>query len=266
MKSLPNIIKSNCVLITNKDIKVIDSNPKDDFTTLSFKEAIDIGETDEIIQEDEEQREELYQMNHEKNTSEHLEKMKSFAETIIEDARREAEEMKQKALDLAMQEIETLRQNTIEEAYQQGMAQAEESINEHLAQIDAKRNELEEEYEQKIDEMQREVTELLIAYVQKITGIVIEEKQIIMYLVKNAVKANSSCNEFRIIVSKEDFEEVDSRVDEIKEMVKSTANIAVVENPEFEKNQCKIETDKNIIDCGIETKISNLVMALKLLT
>ena len=105
-----------------------------------------------------------------------------------------------------------------------------------------------------------------MAYVAKITGVIIEEKDIINYLVSEAIRGQSSCNEYRIRVSKEDYQEVFEHINDYKAYLKSTAEVSVSEDMDLMKNQCLIETDKNIIDCSIETKINNLVTALKLLS
>ena len=266
-KSLPNIIKSNCVFITDSDIKVIDSNDRNDFIPISFKQVVEINSEERLLSEDTLTNEdELYQMNHMKNSSDKLHQMQSYTESLLDEAKRDAEQLRLETLASVQQEIEQLKEEAINEGYAQGLVKGEEEIHQKLAKLDQKEQELAETYDKKLEEMQGNVTELLIALVQKITGVVIEEKSIITYLVCDAVKAQSTCNEFRISVSKTDFPEVNEHLDEMKELVRSTAQITIIENPELEKNQCKIETEKNIIDCSMETKLSNLIMALKLLT
>ena len=122
------------------------------------------------------------------------------------------------------------------------------------------------DYENRLIDLQGNVTEILVAYVAKITGVIIEEKDIINYLVSEAIRGQSSCNEYRIRVSKEDYQEVFEHINDYKAYLKSTAEVSVSEDMDLMKNQCLIETDKNIIDCSIETKINNLVTALKLLS
>ena len=263
MRSLPNIIKSDRIVVTKNNIKIIDSNPSDEFATLSFKEAIEIDSESKDVDENED---ELFQMNHKKNNTNHLNEMKAYADSLVEDAKREADRIKVEAIEEAKVAAESIRAVAKEEGYQEGISLGQQRIQDRLEELDQKEIEQNLQFDHKLEEMQAQMTELLIAYVRKITGIVIEEKQIIMYLVKNAVKSNSTCNEFRISVSKLDYEEVLCNIDEIKELTRSTAQITIVENPELMKNQCKIETDKNVIDCSIETKLENLIMALKLLT
>lgn len=266
-KSLPNIIKSNCVFITDSNIKVIDSNDRNDFIPIRFKQVVEMNsEESQLLEDTLTNEDELYQMNHMNNSSDQLHQMQSYTEGLLEEAKREAEQLRLDALTNAQEEIDQLKEEALNEGYAQGIAKGEEELRQKLAELEEKEQELLEAYDKKLAEMQGNVTEILIALVQKITGVVIEEKSIITYLVCDAVKAQSTCNEFRISVSKADFPEVNEHLDELKELVRSTAQITIIENPELEKNQCKIETEKNIIDCSMETKLSNLITALKLLT
>lgn len=264
-KSLPNIIKSNRVFISDSDIKVIDSNDRDDFLPISFKQVVEINSEEQDSENGITNEEALYQMSTKKNASEKLHEMQSFTETMLEDAQKEAERLKVEALTDAQKEIDQLKEQAVNEGYAEGLAKGEQEIAQKTAQLEQKEQELIASYDNKLEEMQGNVTNLLIALVQKITGVVIEEKSIILYLVSDAVKSQSACNEFRISVSKADFNEVNEHIDELQELVRSTAQITIIENPELVKNQCKIETEKNIIDCSMETKLSNLIMALKLL-
>ena len=266
-KSLPNIIKSNCVFISDSGFKVIDSNDRDDFFPISFKQVVEINSEEEQSADGNiTNEEELFQMNTHKNASDKLQEMQSFTEAMLEDAKKEAERLKSEAISNAQEEINLLKEQAVNTGYSEGLEKGEQEIVQKLAQLEQREQELLASYNDQLEEMQGNVTNLLIHLVQKITGVVIEEKSIISYLVCDAVKAQSACNEFRISVSKVDFKEVNHRIDEIKDLVRSTAQITIIENPELSKNQCKIETEKNIIDCSIETKLTNLIMALKLLT
>lgn len=261
---MPNVIKSSNVLITDQNVKVIDSNPKDDFMPMQFKTAVEIDTPKD--EDDNTNEEELFQINHTQNASDKLHEMQAYAEKIIEDARIEADEIKETALLNVQREIDEMRALAEEDGFRFGVEKAQDEILSEKNKLKEKELQLEEIYNEKMLQMESQVTELLIALVKKITGVVIEEKSIIRFLVCDAVKGQSGCNEFRISVSKADYGEVNDHVNEISDLLKSTAQITIVENPELSKNQCKIETEKNIIDCSLETKLDNLLMSLKLLT
>jgi len=248
----------------NDDVKIINSNFKNDFMPISMKQAVEVTQNEEEIPSDPVD-DELYQMNHVQNASEELHKMQSYAQSIVDDARREAEDLKMQAICDAQNEIEAQMQSARDSGYAQGIEEAQEQIRRKLNELDNQRIQLEQEYDERVLEMQSNISDIVGALVQKITGVVIEEKNIITYLICDAVKGQSACNEFRISVSKADYPEVLEHKSEIEELLKSTAQVTIIENPELMQNQCKIETEKNIIDCGLETKLSNLSMALKLL-
>lgn len=264
MKSLPNVIKSGSVLITRQNVRIIESNVKDDFTPFEYKTAVELETMNESVPMDS-YDEEIYQMNHKHNASETLKEMQSYADKIVEDARKEAEDIYNETFQRAEQDIMQCKLDAQQQGYEEGLRQAEAEIVRQKNQLEEEEKRLNDLYDEKFMQMQTEITELLIQLVRKITGVVIEEKSIITYLVCDAIKGQSGCNEFRISVSKVDYPIICENISQIEDLVKSTAQVTIIENPELMKNQCKIETEKNIIDCGIDTKMDNLLMSLKLL-
>lgn len=262
-KSLPNVIKSGSVLITEHNFRVIEPNQHDNFAPIGFKKAVEIDTTAET--QETEIDEDSYQMHHQQNASDKLHEMQSYAEKIVEDARQEAEQIYNETFRRAEADINQCKMDARQEGYEVGLQQAQEEVEQLKCELAEKEKHLNNLYDENIMKMQTQITELLIQLVAKITGVVIEEKSIITYLVCDAVKGQSGCNEFRISVSKADYPIICEQQSQIEDLVKSTAQVTIIENPELMKNQCKIETEKNIIDCGIDTKMENLMMSLKLL-
>lgn len=265
MKSLPNIIKSNRVYISDNDYQIIDSNSPDAFAPIRFPQVTQMQLQEEEPQDGWNYDHDSFQVNHVNNASSQLEEITSYADTLLEDAKREAEEIRQQAIESAKQEISVLKEEARSEGYARGVKQAEGELETQRLLLLQKEADLNLEYQNKLDGMQSTMTELLIALLHKLTGVVLEEKSIITYLVADALKGQSTCNEFRIRVSKRDYPTLMEDLPIIQGLVKSTAQVIVVEDPEICDNECKIDTDRNIIDCSMETKLNNLKMALKLL-
>ena len=255
------------MFFTGDKVKLIDSNLLDDkFAPMQLDEVFSPEDEQQLPEEELEKLEAAFQMNHTLNSSDSLHKMQSQAETILENAMVEANEIKMAAIKEAGDEISQLKEEARKSGYQEGLKQGQEELQSKMDEL-AKREEVQDqEFEERILELQSNVSEIIVSLVNKITGVAIEGKNIVSYLVREAIKGQSSCNEYLIQVSKEDYPEVYQKIDDYKELVKRSTNISVEENPDFEKNQCLIITDKNIIDCGLETKLSNLTEALKLLS
>ena len=71
---------------------------------------------------------------------------------------------------------------------------------------------------------------------------------------------------FFIHVSKEDYPFVSMQKKQITASVASGSSVEVVEDLTLSKNQCLIETEDGIFDCGVSTQLTELSNRLKLLS
>ena len=73
--------------------------------------------------------------------------------------------------------------------------------------------------------------------------------------------------EYLIHVSKEDFAYVNMQKREIQaNAVTGNVNLEIIEDISLHKNECLIETEGGIFDCGLGTQLSELTRKLKLLS
>lgn len=269
-KSLPNLIKSNRVLVTNDDVKIIDSNLKDDFfTPFSVKkvESIDVSMSENQVEEEFHEGV-MAQRSVVKPKSPELDlaKIQEQAKDIITSAVKEAQTIKEKAKVDASDMLVALKKEAEELGFREGFQQGETSIHIKLAELEEKEKALEQDYDTKVKELGQSVSEIIIALVQKITGVLVEEKKdIILYLISEAI-TNHTSTEYMIHVSKEDYQVVYAQKEMLKGLVKEGVTIEILEDTSVLPGDCVIETDKRMIDCSINAKLNNLASDLRFLS
>jgi len=256
---LSNVIKAYAVRYDERTKKFIDTHLKDlaiektvkqeikpasDNLQDGFVEGLNVA----TVKADEEAKVSLL-------AASALEEAKKEAENIIRQAKEEAAKIKNEAFAQAQKR-----------GYDEGMQKARKEAERLEAEYAKKLQKLEEERANILDDLQPMLAELIAAFVEKITGIVIEDKkEVILYLVEKAVKKLDKCNELRIRVSTEDYEYVLGRREELARLFEREIAIYIAEDPSLLKNQCLIETDSRIIDCSLDVQLSNLITDIKLI-
>ena len=92
-------------------------------------------------------------------------------------------------------------------------------------------------------------------------------RDILIHLIGSTMRAIEGGRDFVIHVSKEDYPYVSMQKKSILEGC-ATANISVeiIEDSTLNKNDCLIETDGGIFDCGLSTQLHELRQRLQLLS
>ena len=185
---------------------------------------------------------------------------------ILEDSKKESKSM----LDKARLEVEQIKAEALAEAkkkgYEEGMQQGILEIQKELAEIEADKKRRQAEYDTMIAEMEPSMVEIIATLIEKITGILVEDKrEVIFYLVEKAITKMDKAEEFKIRVSKEDYSYLTSRKEDLVFATGRDIRISIEEDPELTRQQCLIETDLRILDCSLDVQLTNLVADLKLL-
>lgn len=193
------------------------------------------------------------------------EENKKRAESIIENANREAARI----IEAAKEEARRLTEDTIEKSRKQGY---EEGIKKGSQEIEKLKKDLleqqrfqKEDYRNKLAGIEGQVTELIISLITKITGILIEDKtDIILYLVEKALTEDDRPDNYTIRVSREDFDILSSKKEYIEGITGREIQIAL--EGQLGKNQCLIETENRVINCSLDVQLNNLIKDIKLLS
>ena len=68
-----------------------------------------------------------------------------------------------------------------------------------------------------------------------------------------------------IRVSAEDMELVRKKQEELMTYVNENCEVEIIMDSSLEKNQCRLEADKQIIDCSLDVQLQGLIEDLKLM-
>ena len=193
-------------------------------------------------------------------------------EELIAEAREQIARMESDA----KAELEKERLQVLEEARQEGFNQGfEDGKREGFAQADSKKRELDEEKERLEKEYFERVEELEPHFVDVLTGIYehifrVElgaYRELIVHLIISAMNQVNNAKDYLIHVTKDDFAYVNMQKKEIQaESVAGNATVEIIEDISLRKNECLIETEGGIFDCGLGTQLSELSRKLKLLS
>ncbi len=190
-----------------------------------------------------------------KEAEETLQQAKEEAQTIVEQAKKEAEEIKLSAYEVGK-----------DDGFRSGMKDSQTKIIAMEMEYNEKTKLLEQEYNDKLEEAEPQFVDIMINLIEKITGIMIEnKKEVILHLVHNGIRHIGKSKKYVIQCSSEDYPLLEGEKERLCMAVGIPDGIDIVENLEFTKNQCIIEADAKIIDCSLDIQLRNLIETLKIL-
>ena len=189
-------------------------------------------------------------------------------EELVEQAKQEIAQIKQDAA----KEIEQAKQAAIEEGrkagYDDGFRKGMQETEQLKKEYEVKAAAFDAEYEQKIKELEPRFIETLTGVYEHVLKVSLsDETQLIMLLAGNAIRNIESSKSFLVHVSEEDYPVVSAQRKQL-EAAAGGASIAVeiIADTTLSKNECMVETENGIFDCGLGTQLQELSKQLKLLS
>ncbi len=258
---MSNVIKAYSVRYEEEMIKTIDCHLKRDQDInekRSYRFAPPIHEVTDgfveglqaVIVDPVPNEEEL-----EEKASRILEDAKRDAKAILNKARLEAEQMKAEVLAAAKKQ-----------GYEEGQQQSQKELQKRTAELEQLKQQQDKEYQALLSELEPKTAEILSELITKITGILVEEqKDVILYLVERAFMELDKADAYTVRVCKEDYELVAGKKEFLAGLIGREISLIIQEDPNLAKNQCLIETELKVIDCSLDVQLSNLISSLKLL-
>lgn len=200
-------------------------------------------------------------------TRQQVEQMLADAQAQVDAARREADNIRGDAAREAQNIRENARQEGLQQGYQEGMQQAEQEAASKMAQLDQKEQALESAYDAKFKELEPQFIDHLTAIYEHIFHVELRSyREILSYLIANTMRKVDGNRNFFIHVSKEDYPFISMQKKQIAAAVAAGSSIEVVEDLTLSKNECMIETEDGVFDCGVGTQLTELSNRLKLLS
>ncbi|MEG1741747.1 MAG: FliH/SctL family protein [Acetivibrio sp.] len=286
MKSLSNIVKWNYINFDGEEKHIVDSDKSDKMPkniSQGFIAGIHIATPQEIADNFLHMQEENGQetimngvsaLNQEKKMEEERKRIAKKADSLLSDAKVKAQAL----VDEAMQQVDEIKNQAYEdgkqEGYEAGILESKETLLEKEQELEEKKIELqnrqsalEEQFLEKEQKLEPLFAELTGSLIEKITGIVVEDKKdIILYLIQNGIEMVGKSKEFRIHISSEDMEFVKTKKEMLQQELQEEAILEIIEDLALEKNQCIIETNTKMIDSSLDIQLRNLLENLRILS
>ena len=234
-----------------------EGNPEGGFVSgLAIADVIETPEdaTGNVIKAQDEAKELLEQARAE--AGELRAQAQAEAERILEEARAQAQAEKQQVLEQAKQQ-----------GYMEGMSRAQAHEGAMEQEYQEKARLLEEEYEQQIEMLEPNLVEAITGIYEHIFHVELSSyREILMGLISDVLHKLDGSRSFIIHVSKDDYAYVNMQKKQmLTGAVSESVSVDVVEDATVGRNECMIETENGIFDCGLGTQLSELKKRLRLL-
>lgn len=194
------------------------------------------------------------------------------AEQILMQARKEAEAEKQAYISAAQAQIARERSEAVETARVQGYEEGKQKAREELARMEQEFTEkvkaVEEEYDRLLEQTETKLVDVLADVYEQLFLVELSSyKELVIHLVASALHKIEGGRDFLVHISPEDYPYVSMEKKQLLSALASpNATLELVEDITLKKNECMIETDNGIFDCGLGTQLSEVGRRLRLLS
>lgn len=196
-----------------------------------------------------------------------LEQAKAEAESLLSKAREDAQRIREEAGQQAEAEKAGVLEQARQQGYGEGQAKARAEYDALKAELSQKEQELENQYQQMVDTLEPQFVETITGIYEHIFGVDLSShREVLAYLISSTLRGSEGGRNFIIHVSREDYPYVSVQKRQILAgAVSSSSNVDVVEDLTLGRNECMIETDSGVFDCGLDTQLAELKTKLMLL-
>ena len=190
------------------------------------------------------------------------------AELVVQEADRQAERI----LEDARTQAEAERKRIVEEAraqgYEQGKQAAAQELEQEKKRLQDKEVQMETQYQEMIAGVEPQMVDVISGIYEHIFQVELSSyKEIVSKLIIGALSRIEGGRDFLVHVSKEDYPYVSMQKKQIVAAVTAPgSSVELVEDMTLAANQCLIETDSGIYDCGLGTQLEELRQKLRLLS
>lgn len=197
-----------------------------------------------------------------------LEHARAEAEEILARAKTESERIRKEAEKQADARKEQILNQAREEGYRDGLVQAKAHEDAMEREYLEKRQELENEYQRQVDVLEPAFVDTITGVYEDIFHVELSSyREILGCLISDTIRRQEGSRKFMIHVSKDDYPYVNMQKKQLLAgAVAESADVDVVEDMSLRKNECMIETENGIFDCGLGTQLEELRRRLQLLS
>lgn len=197
-----------------------------------------------------------------------LSEAQEAADEIVAQAREEAEALIAQARAQIESEKEQVFAQAREQGYAEGFEQAGSEFAEKEQELARRRTELEVEYEKLLEQLEPRFVDAITGVYEHLFQVELSSyREILLHLIESCVRRVEGGRDFLVHVSKEDYPYVSMEKKRLSEALTSPgATLELVEDITLKHNECMIETEGGIYDCGLGTQLLELTQRLKLLS
>ena len=197
-----------------------------------------------------------------------LEQVGEEARAILDGAQKEASDIIADAKARAEAEKKSIMDQARQQGYEEGRRKAQSEAEILRKEFQEKERQLEAEYQQMIDELEPRFVDAITSVYEHIFQVELgDNRGILEHLISNTMHRLEGGGNFLIHVSKEDYNYVTMQKQQILAGTASGIGmVEIVEDMTLGKNECLIETDSGIFDCGLGTQLAGLKQKLMLLS
>lgn len=190
----------------------------------------------------------------------YLQTAKEEADRILAEARKEAERI----IVRAEAEKSEIQKNAQEKGYQDGQEQVQQELSRLRGELEssyqAKWSELDAQYAQKRADMEKDLVDVILEVFNKVFHIQFDNKKdILLYLIDNAILNIEGEKKFRIKVAESNVLFLENKKEEILEHVGHDIELEILTDSTMDGNNCIIETDSGVFDCSLGVQLENLI-------
>ena len=197
-----------------------------------------------------------------------LEQARSEADGILTEARAEAEKIRREVKAQAEAEKMQVIDRAKQQGYSEGLAKAQAHENAMEQGYLERARALEDAYQQQVDILEPRFVDTITGIYEHIFNVELSScREILTYLIATVLHNLEGSRSFIIHVSKDDYAYVSMQKKQmLAGVVSENTSVDVVEDLTLSKNDCMIETENGIFDCGLGTQLSELKKRLMLLS
>jgi len=279
---LSNVIKQPYVEVSENKIEVAnfdkDLNKTNENELIEENEEYILEETSEMQDEDMIKEDNYYSsgdfrgiskvlMEREKALKQKEQDVKIQTEEIIKNAGKKAESIISAAEKQAEIVVETAKNEGAEAGYNDGLQRGKREAQKFRQQLEKEYQQKQEELLEEQKQFEKDFIDKISIILEKMTNVMLEDsKDVLCHIIEREFTDIEKSDSYLIKVSAKDYEYVNEKKQMLKDYIRDEASLEIVVTDNLESNMCIIETDNSVIDCSLDTQLSNLIMDLKLLS
>lgn len=189
------------------------------------------------------------------------------AQAALEAAQAEAARITEEARAQALAERNRIFTEAQQQGYSEGYAKAQAEGDALRREYQEKEEQLDLFYQQQIEELEPQMVDTISAIYEHIFHVELGSyRELLGHLISDTLRKLEGGHDFMVHVSKEDYPYVSMQKKQILAgAVAANCSVEVVEDLTLAKNECLIETDSGIYDCGLGTQLEEVKKKLMLL-